>query len=218
MTTIYIGFLGLVFSSFTIYLVEKDENKEFKSFADALWWGVVSLCVPLNDSLHFPSKYCLHITVGLLSYDSRLTLIWLDSWKKIGREVNNCPFYVQGMDFCQKERNLEHLITIGNLPHDEGTTELGVSLVLVPVQRPSWISWFSLCTSRNHEGSQSKSTLPFRLFFCDPVVIESICLRTSSSQLINKTNTTVGLNFFWRTGMEISSILLLHSWLASYCK
>ena len=42
-TTIYIGFLGLIFSSFLIYLVEKDENKMFRSFADALWWGLVSL-------------------------------------------------------------------------------------------------------------------------------------------------------------------------------
>ena len=42
-TTIYIGFLGLVFSSFIIYLVEKDHNDKFKSFADALWWGVVGL-------------------------------------------------------------------------------------------------------------------------------------------------------------------------------
>ena len=41
-TTIYIGFLGLVFSSFIIYLVEKDDNDGFRSFADALWWGVVS--------------------------------------------------------------------------------------------------------------------------------------------------------------------------------
>ena len=41
-TTIYIGFLGLVFSSFIIYIVEKDDNENFKSFADALWWGVVS--------------------------------------------------------------------------------------------------------------------------------------------------------------------------------
>ena len=41
-TTLYIGFLGLIFSSFLIYLVEKDENKMFRSFADALWWGLVS--------------------------------------------------------------------------------------------------------------------------------------------------------------------------------
>jgi potassium channel kcnq, putative len=42
-TTVYIGFLGLIFSSFLVYLVEKDVNPEtFSNFADALWWGVVS--------------------------------------------------------------------------------------------------------------------------------------------------------------------------------
>lgn len=68
-TTIYIGFLVLIFSSFIMYLVEKDnyiETKEtlianatkvitagsitgfidadrhkFETFADALWWGIV---------------------------------------------------------------------------------------------------------------------------------------------------------------------------------
>lgn len=38
----YIGFLGLIFSSFLVYLVEKDDNPNFKNFPDALWWGVVS--------------------------------------------------------------------------------------------------------------------------------------------------------------------------------
>ncbi|KAL8169949.1 UNVERIFIED_CONTAM: Potassium voltage-gated channel subfamily KQT member 1 [Gekko kuhli] len=44
-TTLYIGFLGLIFSSYFVYLAEKDavngddENK-FVSYADALWWGV----------------------------------------------------------------------------------------------------------------------------------------------------------------------------------
>ncbi|KAK6187057.1 hypothetical protein SNE40_006305 [Patella caerulea] len=52
-TTLYIGVLGLIFSSFLVYLVEKDALgqgfgkdggpiKKFSSFADALWWGVVS--------------------------------------------------------------------------------------------------------------------------------------------------------------------------------
>jgi len=41
-TTLYIGFLGLIFSSFLLYQVEKDNNDMFKSFPDALWWGVVS--------------------------------------------------------------------------------------------------------------------------------------------------------------------------------
>ncbi|XP_053201857.1 uncharacterized protein LOC128386803 isoform X3 [Panonychus citri] len=44
-TTVYIGFLGLIFSSFLVYLVEKDSNPEtFNNFADALWWGVITLC------------------------------------------------------------------------------------------------------------------------------------------------------------------------------
>nr|WOE90268.1 potassium voltage-gated channel protein KCNQ1 [Scolopendra mutilans]WOE90272.1 potassium voltage-gated channel protein KCNQ1 [Scolopendra mutilans] len=47
-TTLYIGFLGLIFSSYFVYLAEKDaENSErqtdFKSYADALWWGVITV-------------------------------------------------------------------------------------------------------------------------------------------------------------------------------
>ena len=53
-TTIYIGFLGLVISSYVIYLVEKDENKDFRSFADALWWGVVSMFLVYSIICFFP--------------------------------------------------------------------------------------------------------------------------------------------------------------------
>ncbi|XP_044531997.1 potassium voltage-gated channel subfamily KQT member 5 isoform X5 [Gracilinanus agilis] len=42
-TAWYIGFLVLIFSSFLVYLVEKDENKEFSTYADALWWGTITL-------------------------------------------------------------------------------------------------------------------------------------------------------------------------------
>ncbi|KAI7811820.1 putative potassium voltage-gated channel subfamily KQT member 1-like, partial [Triplophysa rosa] len=47
-TTLYIGFLGLIFSSYFVYLAEKDavdeEGKtDFSSYADALWWGVVTV-------------------------------------------------------------------------------------------------------------------------------------------------------------------------------
>lgn len=42
-TTLYIGFLGLIFASFLVYLAEKDvADTKFKNFAEALWWGVVS--------------------------------------------------------------------------------------------------------------------------------------------------------------------------------
>ncbi|KAM3877104.1 potassium voltage-gated channel subfamily KQT member 1.1 [Diretmus argenteus] len=47
-TTLYIGFLGLIFSSYFVYLAEKDAvnssgSTEFGSYADALWWGVVTV-------------------------------------------------------------------------------------------------------------------------------------------------------------------------------
>ncbi|OWA51387.1 Potassium voltage-gated channel subfamily KQT member 5 [Hypsibius exemplaris] len=52
LTTFYIGFLGLIFSSFLIYLVEKDTNDRFLTFADALWWGVITLAtVGYGDSV-----------------------------------------------------------------------------------------------------------------------------------------------------------------------
>lgn len=43
-TTMYIGFLALIFGSFLIYLVEKKDNRKIQSFADALWWGIITLC------------------------------------------------------------------------------------------------------------------------------------------------------------------------------
>ncbi|KAL9913108.1 potassium voltage-gated channel subfamily KQT member 1 isoform X7 [Glossina fuscipes] len=43
-TTMYIGFLGLIFASFLVYLMEKDVNAKFNNFAQALWWGVITLC------------------------------------------------------------------------------------------------------------------------------------------------------------------------------
>ncbi|XP_060516451.1 potassium voltage-gated channel subfamily KQT member 1-like [Cylas formicarius] len=44
-TTLYIGFLGLIFSSFLVFLAEKDvPGTKFSNFAQALWWGVITLC------------------------------------------------------------------------------------------------------------------------------------------------------------------------------
>ncbi|XP_052811466.1 potassium voltage-gated channel subfamily KQT member 1-like [Mya arenaria] len=46
-TTLYIGFLGLIFSSYFVYLAEKDADpssgSNFNSYADALWWGVITV-------------------------------------------------------------------------------------------------------------------------------------------------------------------------------
>ncbi|CAF0893458.1 unnamed protein product [Didymodactylos carnosus] len=54
-TTLYIGFLALIFCSYLVYIAEKDEKKggemrgvkandsHFESYADALWWGVITI-------------------------------------------------------------------------------------------------------------------------------------------------------------------------------
>nr|XP_020464444.1 potassium voltage-gated channel subfamily KQT member 1-like isoform X2 [Monopterus albus] len=47
-TTLYIGFLSLIFSSYFVYLAEKDAVgssglTQFGNYADALWWGVVTV-------------------------------------------------------------------------------------------------------------------------------------------------------------------------------
>ncbi|XP_056116914.1 potassium voltage-gated channel subfamily KQT member 2-like isoform X5 [Rhinichthys klamathensis goyatoka] len=43
-TAWYIGFLCLILASFLVYSVEKDDNAEmFETYADALWWGLITL-------------------------------------------------------------------------------------------------------------------------------------------------------------------------------
>ncbi|CAH2303094.1 potassium voltage-gated channel subfamily KQT member 2 isoform X5 [Pelobates cultripes] len=42
-TAWYIGFLCLILASFLVYLAEKEENNMFDTYADALWWGLITL-------------------------------------------------------------------------------------------------------------------------------------------------------------------------------
>ncbi|KTF85422.1 hypothetical protein cypCar_00016191 [Cyprinus carpio] len=42
-TAWYIGFLILIFASFLVYLAEKEDNQEFSTYADSLWWGTITL-------------------------------------------------------------------------------------------------------------------------------------------------------------------------------
>ncbi|KAI6068420.1 Potassium voltage-gated channel subfamily KQT member 1 isoform X1 [Aix galericulata] len=67
-TTLYIGFLGLIFSSYFVYLAEKDAvndsgETEFGSYADALWWGVC-----FEQSTQYLVG-CENITVLRLSFE-----------------------------------------------------------------------------------------------------------------------------------------------------
>lgn len=60
-TTLYIGFLGLIFASFLVYLAEKDvADTKFKNFAEALWWGVVSSIYNMYITKEFSMNVTLH--------------------------------------------------------------------------------------------------------------------------------------------------------------
>ena len=44
LTSLYIGIIVILFGSYVVYEIEKNEpNTQFKNYADGLWWGVVSL-------------------------------------------------------------------------------------------------------------------------------------------------------------------------------
>ncbi|NXF45990.1 KCNQ5 protein, partial [Oceanites oceanicus] len=63
-TAWYIGFLVLIFSSFLVYLVEKDANNQFSTYADALWWGtVINLTSRLCQSR--PGQWLSHSLAAL---------------------------------------------------------------------------------------------------------------------------------------------------------
>lgn len=59
-TAWYIGFLVLIFSSFLVYLVENKFNKEFATYADALWWGTVSVA---RKTIHISNRHHWHVVL-----------------------------------------------------------------------------------------------------------------------------------------------------------
>ena len=65
-TAFYIGVLGLMFASFLVFLAEKGAtDTEINTYADALWWGVVSMLAHLFNSFIKRYRYIIplqHIT------------------------------------------------------------------------------------------------------------------------------------------------------------
>lgn len=102
-TTLYIGFLGLIFASFLVYLMEKDVNKKFNNFAQALWWGVVSedvfffkLNIPLVSFTNFiyirvqlTENFLISIYWYLVSDNIVYSGIWRYGAWNMARKINS---------------------------------------------------------------------------------------------------------------------------------
>ena len=87
-TTLYIGFLGLIFSSYFVYLAEKDRDgddgrTDFRSYADALWWGVVSTSSHAAIVAAFCCTSVLLTTAVLLRTCSELYTEIVE-WSRVG--------------------------------------------------------------------------------------------------------------------------------------
>uniref|UniRef100_A0A8C2F827 Potassium voltage-gated channel, KQT-like subfamily, member 2b n=1 Tax=Cyprinus carpio TaxID=7962 RepID=A0A8C2F827_CYPCA len=65
-TAWYIGFLCLILASFLVYLAEKEDNQMFETYADALWWGLVTDCIRRCVLLATSFKFSFHAPQGIL--------------------------------------------------------------------------------------------------------------------------------------------------------
>uniref|UniRef100_S4RXE3 Ion transport domain-containing protein n=1 Tax=Petromyzon marinus TaxID=7757 RepID=S4RXE3_PETMA len=82
-TAWYIGFLALVFSSFLVYLAEKDDNKDqFATYADALWWGTGWGLLVLAD-----------ITLTTIGYGDKTPKTWLGRMLAAGFALLGISFF-----------------------------------------------------------------------------------------------------------------------------
>ena len=135
----------------------------------------------LPKEFHNPSKffsalqsYCFRLSVVLLSYDSRSTLIRRDGWEKFGRVSKS---YTRQRVYEEVELSIS-----SNFGISGDTTG--------HYQRTMW-QWVQ----------KTQTWLPVQDMFCNPVVLESISYRPTAKQMINERNTTGWLRKVW-TGAE----------------
>ncbi|RUS85068.1 hypothetical protein EGW08_007162 [Elysia chlorotica] len=99
-TTLYIGFLGLIFSSYFVYLAERDDKrKDFSSYADALWWGVVSTSCSVCVCLSVCVSVCLCLC-GILGSGFALKVQQKQRQKHFNRQIPAAATLIQCLWRC----------------------------------------------------------------------------------------------------------------------
>uniref|UniRef100_A0A673NPE4 Potassium voltage-gated channel subfamily KQT member 5-like n=1 Tax=Sinocyclocheilus rhinocerous TaxID=307959 RepID=A0A673NPE4_9TELE len=112
-TAWYIGFLVLIFSSFLVYLVEKEFNKQFATYADALWWGTIysrKMSTHTQKHIYKTLRSCniIEMSYFLLcvwrSYAADENSVSIATWKPHLKALHTCSPTNQKLSFRERVR------------------------------------------------------------------------------------------------------------------
>ncbi|XP_012225766.1 potassium voltage-gated channel subfamily KQT member 1 isoform X6 [Linepithema humile] len=181
-TTLYIGFLGLIFSSYFVYLAEKDAvgpdgKTDFSSYADALWWGVITVTtIGYGDTV--PQTWmgkivasCFSVfaisffalPAGILGSGFALKVQQKQRQKHFNRQIPAAAMLIQCLWRCYAADKAINSVATWNIyikdpaPAGQPSTPLGKSLMIQVAKKASVLKRRK---SRNRMDVQQQPTLP----------------------------------------------------------
>ncbi|KAG7204879.1 hypothetical protein KM043_005278 [Ampulex compressa] len=172
-TTLYIGFLGLIFSSYFVYLAEKDAvgpdgKTDFSNYADALWWGVITVTtIGYGDTV--PQTWlgkivasCFSVfaisffalPAGILGSGFALKVQQKQRQKHFNRQIPAAAMLIQCLWRCYAADKAINSVATWNIyikdpaPSDQPSTPLGKLICVKKMVSCRQISgrWFALQT------------------------------------------------------------------------
>ncbi|XP_012225762.1 potassium voltage-gated channel subfamily KQT member 1 isoform X2 [Linepithema humile] len=183
-TTLYIGFLGLIFSSYFVYLAEKDAvgpdgKTDFSSYADALWWGVITVTtIGYGDTV--PQTWmgkivasCFSVfaisffalPAGILGSGFALKVQQKQRQKHFNRQIPAAAMLIQCLWRCYAADKAINSVATWNIyikdpaPAGQPSTPLG-KLICVKKMVAKKASVLKRRKSRNRMDVQQQPTLP----------------------------------------------------------
>ncbi|XP_076354663.1 potassium voltage-gated channel subfamily KQT member 1-like isoform X2 [Tachypleus tridentatus] len=232
-TTLYIGFLGLIFSSFLVYLAEKDQkHTSFTNFADALWWGVITLCtVGYGDTVPttWPGKiiaaFCALLGIsffalpaGIMGSGLALKVQQQQRQKHMIRRRAPAATLIQCLWRCYAadENSMSeatwkiHLIPIPCLPPFKHKVSRLSTIRRHKLTSSSMYGHSSMTRNRFGEGRASVDNLGGRCFSEDSVSKDTETLKRDSDEcLMADGATSLGLSSMLQTELSNPTFLTL---------
>ncbi|XP_014638061.1 PREDICTED: potassium voltage-gated channel subfamily KQT member 5 [Ceratotherium simum simum] len=195
-TAWYIGFLVLIFSSFLVYLVEKDANKEFSTYADALWWGTITLT-----------------TIG---YGDKTPLTWLGRLLSAGFALLGISFFalpagILGSGFAlkvQEQHRQKHFEKRRNPAANLIQVNVSVTVEDPQLLNQRGLEWRSECVWRSYAADEKSVSIATwkphlkALHTCSPTKKEQG--ETSSSEFCSNKQKLFRMCTSWTQSQKLS--------------